>query len=57
MTVLLSFSVDKASEQTDVVRYISDALTSWGGAFHPDDPLFSGIQHIEIRPVMKAIKL
>ena len=28
---------------TDAKQYIRDALGSWGGSFHPDDALFSGL--------------
>jgi hypothetical protein len=25
----------------DMAHYVADAVSSWGGQFHPDDPLFS----------------
>ncbi len=28
--------------------FIIDALESWGGQFHPDDPLFDSLQHVHV---------
>lgn len=32
---------DEPEHGTRIRSYVKDAVQSWGGQFHPDDPLFS----------------
>jgi len=43
-TVRIIVKVPEASTVDDVVIFAVNALTSWGGGLHPDDPLFHSLQ-------------
>jgi hypothetical protein len=42
MTMIAKIKFDRppGAEIEDIAAFINDALSSWGGQFHPDDPLF-----------------
>ena len=43
-TVRIIVKVPEASTVDDVVIFAINALTSWGGGLHPDDPLFRSLE-------------
>ena len=43
-TVRIIVRIPEDSNANDVVIFAVDALTSWGGQFHPDDPLFHSLR-------------
>jgi hypothetical protein len=42
-TVMIVAKVPPGADAEDVVMFAVDALTSWGGQLHPDDPLFGSL--------------
>lgn len=47
--------VDESLSWKDCREYINDAVCSWGGAYHPDDPLF-GIEQEQVNVVRTTKK-
>lgn len=45
----LSFEVNEAVELSYVREFIIDALESWGGQRHPDDPLFGSLEKVSVK--------
>ena len=43
-TVRITFDMPEDATQAEVKEFIVDALGSWGGQFHPDDPLFGSLE-------------
>ncbi|MCA1452178.1 hypothetical protein I6F35_02975 [Bradyrhizobium sp. BRP22] len=43
MIAKIRFDKPNGAEIDDIAAFIHDALTSWGGQFHPDDPLFHSL--------------
>lgn len=43
-TVRIIVEVPQGATVDDVVIFAVDALTSWGGQLHPDDPLFHSLK-------------
>ena len=33
----------------DLRQYVKEAVECWGGQFHPDDPLFNGVELVTTR--------
>lgn len=49
MKIKLAYHPDGVSD-AELAGFIWDALESWGGSFHPEDPLFHSLEleHIQI---------
>jgi hypothetical protein len=43
MIAKIKFDKPDGAEIGDIAEFIHDALTSWGGQFRPDDPLFHSL--------------
>jgi hypothetical protein len=43
MIAKIKFDRPPGAEIEDIAEFIRDALTSWGGQFHPEDPLFHSL--------------
>jgi hypothetical protein len=43
MIAKIKFNRPDGAEIGDIAEFIHDALTSWGGQFHPEDPLFHSL--------------
>lgn len=43
MIAKIEFTKPDGADLEDVAIFIHDALSSWGGQFHPDDPLFNSL--------------
>lgn len=43
MIVRLKLTKPPGVDEQTLVDFITDALTSWGGQFHPDHPLFHSL--------------
>ena len=43
-TVTITVYIPKDCDADDVVQFAADALTSWGGALNPEDPLFDSLK-------------
>lgn len=44
MIARIEFKKPPGADIEDVARFIRDALSSWGGGLHPDDPLFNSLE-------------
>jgi hypothetical protein len=56
----ISFDISSKPSKADLREYIENALKSWGGAFHPEDPLFHGLENVKVsgfHPYPKGWKL
>jgi hypothetical protein len=51
--LVVKFDMPKDVTNEDLAAFVIDALSSWGGQFHPDDPLFHSlrgrIHHVVVR--------
>ena len=41
--------VPHGASDDDVAQFVAEALGSWGGGFHPNDPLFSSLGVTQVR--------
>jgi hypothetical protein len=44
MIARIEFDKPDATTPADIAQFIYDALSSWGGQFHPEDPLFKSLR-------------
>lgn len=42
--IVIEYNVPQGANRDDIADFIVDALESWGGQRHPDDPLFSSLR-------------
>lgn len=49
VTATIKFEVGDCVGRADMRVFIKDALESWGGEFHPDDPLFVSFERVTVR--------
>ena len=47
-TVVLTFDCPSSVSYSSLRAYIIKAIATWGGQYHPDDPLFYGIKNIKL---------
>lgn len=40
-SVKVTFTADSGATRDEIEEFVRDALSTWGGQRHPDDPLFS----------------
>jgi len=45
----IRFDLPNEVSLEDLATFISDALSSWGGGLHPDDPLFDSLDIKQVR--------
>lgn len=50
VTYQIEAEVSENATKSDIKQYI-DSLKSWGGCFHPSDPLFNGIRVTKIKRI------
>lgn len=43
-TMRITIDIPKGVDPCKVAEYVTDALNSWGGQFHPYDGLFGGVR-------------
>lgn len=44
MIAKVTFIKPVGADRDDIAQFIFDALSSWGGQFRPDDPLFRSLK-------------
>ena len=44
MQIKIEIDPPPGTNRDDIAQFVVDALSSWGGQFHPEDPLFSSLQ-------------
>lgn len=44
MIARIVFTKPPGSDRDEIAQFILDALSSWGGQFRPDDPLFRSLK-------------
>lgn len=42
--ISIEYKLPQGSNKDDVAQFVIDALESWGGQFHPEDPLFGSLR-------------
>lgn len=55
--VHFTVKIPKGCDSDDVAQFGIDALSSWGGQFHPEDPLFDSLTVTAIWTSTKRYKL
>jgi hypothetical protein len=43
-TLTVKFDMPPGVNNEDLAAFVIDALSSWGGQFHPEDPLFHSLR-------------
>ncbi len=44
MQIKIEINPPPDTNRDDIAQFVIDALSSWGGQFHPDDPLFDSLR-------------
>lgn len=44
MIAKIKFTKPEGTDEAMLAEFINDALSSWGGQFHPEDPLFHSLR-------------
>ena len=44
MQIRIEIDQPPGTNRDDIAEFVIDALSSWGGQFHPDDPLFESLR-------------
>jgi hypothetical protein len=44
MRMTIDFEKPPAANVDDVAEFVLDALSSWGGGLHPEDPMFHSLR-------------
>ena len=44
MQIKIEVDAPLGTNRDDIAQFVIDALSSWGGQFHPDDPLFNSLR-------------
>jgi hypothetical protein len=44
MIAKIEFTKPSDASVEDIASFIHDALTSWGGGLHPEDPMFRSLE-------------
>jgi len=47
--LVLRIKLHHSVPNTDLRQMIEEAVESWGGSLHPDDPLFSAVESAEAK--------
>lgn len=47
MILKVKFTKPAGASIEDVAEFVADALSSWGGGLHPEDPMFRSLPEIE----------
>lgn len=47
--------LDPEVTESEVREYISDALSSWGGSLHPEDPMFGSGRIVEVKRYRESV--
>lgn len=42
--IVIEYTMPPGTNRDDIASFVHDALSSWGGQFHPDDPLFGSLR-------------
>jgi hypothetical protein len=55
-TLQVSFGVEETISFEAVKYFIEDALETWGGQRHPDDPLFGSLKNVSVKKIPSPAK-
>lgn len=44
MQIKIEIDAPPGTNRDDIADFVIDALSSWGGQFHPEDPLFCSLR-------------
>jgi len=44
MQIKIEIDAPPGTNRDDIAQFIVDALSSWGGQYHPEDPLFNSLR-------------
>jgi len=50
---IVKLKVPKGVTLEQTKRYIKEAVSIWGGSFHPDDPFFRVLCTVKVKPKEK----
>lgn len=42
--ITIEYTMPQGADKNDIAEFVVDALESWGGQRHPNDPLFSSLR-------------
>lgn len=42
--ITIEYKMPQGADKDTIAEFVVDALESWGGQFHPDDPLFGSLR-------------
>jgi hypothetical protein len=42
--ISIEYTLPQGADKESVANFVVDALESWGGQFHPEDPLFGSLR-------------
>jgi hypothetical protein len=54
--IIVEATVDASATKADVEQFAIEALSTWGGQRHPDDPLFNSLEVRKLRICTDAFK-
>jgi hypothetical protein len=44
-SIKIEYDMPEGTNRDEIADFVVDALESWGGQFHPDDPLFESLRY------------
>ena len=44
MKIEIEYDMPEGTNREMIAAFVADALETWGGQFHPDDPLFGSLR-------------
>jgi len=44
MQIKIEIDAPPGTDRDSIAEFVIDALSSWGGQFHPEDPLFGSLR-------------
>lgn len=47
-SVVVTFDHERAATKAEIEEFIVEALRTWGGQRHPDDPLFHSLERVRV---------
>jgi len=53
----ITINIPPAADIDETAQFCFDALTSWGGQFHPDDPLFNSVEVVRVHTNRRRYQL
>jgi hypothetical protein len=51
--MIVEFDMPTCALRSDLRIFVKDALETWGGQRHPDDPLFSSLGQVTVKSISR----